>query len=135
MAERKFTQDPNPNAPKEYPATIGAPRRVSINRGALLELALYGSRDRLEALYWVLLPTILRLKLNPNKDGKARSKPPRSGGNPPNILDIKRWADSLDTEVEACEDDAKFCLEIFATCRSRVSDEFAKEVQEDHAKA
>ena len=69
-------------------------RKVSINKGAVQEFALYGPQDRVEALFRETHRTLQRLGLK--ADGaKALTKSPRFQGGRPSVHDIKRWLDDL----------------------------------------
>lgn len=120
MADRKPVSQ-EPHVKGEYGAQIVAKRTVTVNEGGLLNGAMYDGPEKLEALYRLTTPTLKRLGYDPAQAGTARSNPPRSGGNMPGMLDVKRWLDSLE-DTPALEKDIEFLLMIHATVRGRLTD-------------
>lgn len=126
MAERKPVSQ-TPHNEGEFGSRIVPTRKVNINRSALLGGALYDGPEKLEALYRHTTSTVKRLEMDPAKAGKPATKPPRGGGNTPNMLDVRRWLDSI-TDDKADADDLAFALTIHATVRSRLSEEAAAKI-------
>ena len=120
MAERKPVSQ-TPHNPGEYGAQIVPKRKVTVNHDGLICGACYDGPDKLEAIYRLTAPTLVRLGYDPKTDGKARTKPPGTGGNTPNTLDLKRWLDSLEDTPDN-EGEINFLLVIHATIRGRLAD-------------
>jgi hypothetical protein len=93
---------------------------VSMNRHALVDLAMYGQQDRVELLFRFLFAATKRI--GKPIVGRAFRRVPPGVGAPPNIHDVKRWLDSLDSSEEKTEEVA-FLFRVFNTVRARVRPE------------
>ena len=122
MAERKITNNPIPkNVPPEFGARPEPPCTVRVNQASLTADVLHCSEDKAQAYFHVLHPNVKRLGLR-TKGAKVLPQPTRGIGNPPNTLDIKRWADSL---CEHCTDEEiDYFLRLYVTVRSRCTSDF-----------
>ena len=135
MAERKAPATQGEH--KETPALLGPRRTVDVNRGALTTVVVTGGSNQLVPYLQVLMPTAERLGLDPTKT-KPRTKPPSSGGNPPNALDVKRWAESLvdpntlkGNDKKVAQGEVNYCCEILATILSRIPDDILKKYEQE----
>lgn len=90
---------------------------VSVNRHALVSLAMYGPTDRVELLFRNLFATVKRI--GKPVVGRAFRKVPRGQGAWPNIHDVIRWLDSLDGSEEK-EEEVSFLFSLFNTAKGRV---------------
>ena len=129
MANRKPVSQ-EPHVKGEYGAQIVPKRKVTINHDGLIHAACYDGPDKLEAIYRQTTPALARLGLDPKTAGTARTKPPGTGGNTPNTLDLKRWLDSLE-DTPAHESEVNFLLTIHATIRGRLADTVLAKVYQE----
>jgi len=97
---------------------------ISINKGAVQELALYGPQDRVEALYRETFQTTKRLGL---EGGKVFRKQARFQGGRPSIHDIIRWLNSLTTE--SSEEELVFLKRLHTTVRNRTHEDVIARVE------
>jgi hypothetical protein len=88
---------------------------ISINRHSLVDMALFGPKERVEALFRETRKTLVRLGTDA-KSAKPLTSPPRGSGNWPNIHDVMRWLDSLTDK-----DNLTFLKRLHATLKPRVS--------------
>ena len=104
---------------------MGDPKSsVSINFGAVQELAVYGPQERVETLYREVAATAKRLG---TAKGRAFRGGTRHKGGRPNIHDIMRWLNALGTESSST--DLKFLGRLYSTLRSRSHDDIVAEVE------
>jgi len=97
---------------------------VTINKGAVKELALYGPQDRAEALYKETYPVMKKLGMEP---GRVFRPQKRFEGGRPCIHDIIPWLESL-TE-ESAEEEKTFLRRLHATVRSRAHQDVIAKVE------
>ena len=99
---------------------------ITMNRFAVVDLALYGPVDRVEVLFRQLWATVKWLRLmraaarsRRAADGGAFKVPPAGEGGWPCLHDVMRWLDSLKKGPKHA-DDVMFLLRLFNTCHARV---------------
>jgi len=92
--------------------------KVSINEGAVQELALYGSKDNVTALMGLTAATLARLKIKRLKGVPAFAKIKAYEGGRPSVLDIKRWLDDLSYDARYVED-VEFLKRLHVTLANR----------------
>jgi hypothetical protein len=90
---------------------------VSMNRFAVVSLALYGSQDRVEALCIQCYQALKKLKLlRAARKTEPFDVPPAGQGSYPHLLDVIRWLESLDS---ASKEEIEFAKRLYVTARRR----------------
>ena len=128
MAERKSLEVGPDDSAEDYVAKNEAKRSVVVNRDALNTLALYGAQDKVEPFYHEVQRTFERLELPTSN--KTLQGAPNTKANAPNILDVKRWLDSLDPDNPECDEDVTYLLKLHATLASRMPPKADETVEE-----
>jgi len=103
-------------------------RKVSINQGAVRELALFGPVDRIEQLFQETYRTVKRLRLR-TKSATPFEGTVRFQGGRPNNHDITRWLDDLDKKDERYVEDIEFLRSLHVTLRGRCHPEVITRVE------
>lgn len=93
---------------------------VTVNRHAVTDLALFGAASRVEALFREVKRTVQRLELD-TKGTKPFRRPPRGSGGHPNVHDVIRWLDSLNTKDKELQGDVMFLKRLYVTLIPRVA--------------
>ncbi len=101
---------------------------VTCNRHGIVELALYGPQNQVEALYRAIYAALSRLRLRTRRT-KPLNKAPRGRGAWPNIHDVQVWLDSLEKTKDHAED-LDFLKSLFKTVEARIPPDFDVEQQE-----
>jgi len=102
---------------------------VTMNRHAIVDLALFGPADKIEAVFRQLYPTMKKLRLLRFVDkAQAFVEPPDGLGSWPQLHDTMRWLDSLTRNAEH-KDDRLFLLRLYKTLLSRVRPEVIEDLQ------
>lgn len=102
---------------------------VTMNRHAIVDLALFGQEDRVEGLFRRLNLAMRRLKI-PFDQGKRFRRPPAGIGAHPGLHDVQRWLDSV-LRLRKNKDEMVFISNLYATCRGRVRPDVLEKMESD----
>lgn len=92
--------------------------KVTMNQSVVTELAICGPQERVESLFRETARTLKRLETDA-KGAKPLGHPRRTVGSSPNIHDVIRWMDDIDTSREYWGD-IRFLKRLHQTARQRV---------------
>lgn len=103
-----------------------ASKKIAVNRRTVVDLVLYGRSAEMDAIFTETYRTLSRLGLAETK-AKPFASAPRGAGGPPNIFDIIRWLDAIDTS-DAYAADRLWLMRLHATADLRVDPAVRDEV-------
>ena len=98
---------------------------IGVNKNAVVELAVFGSRDRAESLLRETHRTMKRLDAKVGAKVKVLKVPDRGAGSSANLHDVIRWLDGLDKSSEAFG----FLTRVHKTLTGRVTAGFLKSLE------
>ena len=98
---------------------------VSMNRFAVVDLAMFGPVEKVEVLFRQLHAAVKRI--GKPVAGRSFRSPPRGVGAWPNLHDVMRWLDSLDASDEKAEEVA-FLHRLYNTAKAKVRSEVKTEL-------
>ena len=93
-------------------------RKVSVNKGTLIEAALYAGPEKIEPIYSEVCRTLERLEVDPS-GAKPFGGVRRTEGGRPSIHDVVYWLDDLKNERKYTRD-IRFLKRLYATLKERV---------------
>lgn len=98
--------------------------RVTVNKGAVRQMALNGTALQAEQLFLATAPAVKRLGLAP---AKAFRRQPRYEGGKPGVHDVMRWIGDLDADSPA--EELAFLRQLNSTVRARLPQKVVDKVE------